>query len=210
VPYPKSNDPISEQQLYSPILPFFFRPNEWKNWTFFFLSLFFSRISECDNYNTLRSWKALILYSSLAYPRNRNYHFPPGISTTINPRISTSNNEMSGTRELGAQPKWSSCSLITFSPGTKNKLKISILSSDCTQLNFFCFLESHGRSINSISLRILIRPLSTTSWRRERKKRSGSLRARNRSSRASWKQYRSFLGLNLRIYTERLTRKESQ
>lgn len=40
-------------------------------------------------------------------------------------------------------------------------------------------------SIKSISLRILTRPLSTTSFRRERKKRSGSLRVRKRSSRAS-------------------------
>jgi len=47
----------------------------------------------------------------------------------MTPRIetSTSNNEMSGTRELGAQPKQ-----LLFDPifafGTKNKLKISILS----------------------------------------------------------------------------------
>lgn len=113
---------------------------------------------------------------------------------------------MSGTRELGAQPRWSSCSLITFSPWTKNKLKISILSSDCTQFSFFGFLESHGWSIKSISLRILTRPLSTTSFRRERKKRSGSLRVRNRSSRASWKQYRSFASS---VETWEFTQKDS-
>lgn len=50
---------------------------------------------------------------------NRNYH--------LSPRIETSNNEMSGTRELGAQPKQQLFDhILPF--GTKNKLKISILS----------------------------------------------------------------------------------
>lgn len=68
VPYPKSNDPIEEQQLYSPILPLGPRrfPNECKNFTFFFFIILFlanQRMPQLELIALMKGANPLLLFS---------------------------------------------------------------------------------------------------------------------------------------------------